>query len=148
MANLQVPKSKALVIFAFPGMGKTPYILHHSGWFDADFGLFRTSMGVDKKDEQILIGPYAKLIVEYIKNGFNIMTNEPKLIERVKAYVASGVIAADITMYLPIDLRYSAKKMGVSTKQIGQWVSGWEAVAAKAHVPVVKIPIGLDKYLS
>lgn len=127
-----VPKSK--IYLAFPGMGKTPLARLIPGFVDADFGNYRTLMKVDKKDERKLLLPFSQFIASIEAKA--ILTNEPKLAEYIKID----------KMYLPGNLKYSAKKMKVSEEQIAEWITGWQQIASKYNIPVVFIKVGLDHY--
>lgn len=126
-----------MVILAFPGMGKTPLTKRESRYIDLDFGFFRSALNVQKKDEAKLLKPFAKLAKMYADQGFIVLSNEPKLMGVLKVH----------HVYLPKDMKYSAKKMGVDINTISEWVEGWDTMAKKYHVPVTYISTGLDHYL-
>lgn len=126
----------AKVYLAFPGMGKSPLARKYPRYVDADFGNYRTIMGVAKEDENILLKPFAQFIHSF-EHPYIVLTNEPKLAEYV--HIAK--------MYLPINPSYSAKKMKVDNATIIKWISDWEEIAKKYSIPIVKINVGLDNYL-
>jgi hypothetical protein len=99
-------------ILAFPGMGKTPLAHKSPDYADADFGNYRTIMNVDKADEDQLLEPFSKFMKSL--GNMNVLTNEPKLSRYIKFNV----------MYLPKNLSFSAKKMGVPVETIAAWVKG------------------------
>lgn len=110
MAYLQISNVKSQVIFAFPGMGKTPYCQTHKGCVDADFGYFRDAMKVKKDNEEHLLSPWFRVCEHWLKDDYIIFLNEPKM---MKFFNPRHTICI-----LPIDLRYSAKKMKVSESVI------------------------------
>lgn len=126
-----------MVILAFPGMGKTPLAKRRSRYLDLDFGFFRSALNVRKEDEATLLKPFAKLAKMYADQGFIVLSNEPKLMQVMKIN----------HIYLPKDVKYSAKKLKVPVETAQEWVDGW-VQDAKAHsVPVTFISTGLDHYL-
>lgn len=147
MENLQVSrKSKKVkrlgdLVFAFPGMGKTPYALTHAGVVDADFGDFRAAMNVAKDHEKVLLLPWSKLISTWLYRGFTVLSNDPKLFSFFKSYPRAVV-------FLPALPAYSAKKMNVSADTVKEWTLDWEKQAKKYGLPVKWLSVGLDKYLS
>jgi hypothetical protein len=127
-----------MVLLAFPGLGKTPLAKRESRYIDLDFGFFRSALGVKKEDEAKLLRPFADLAKFYADQGYIVLTNEPKLMDVMKI----------TKVYLPKDVKYSARKLKVDEKTAEQWVADWEQLAVKHHVPVVTISTGLDHYLS
>lgn len=126
-----------MVILAFPGMGKTPLTKRESGYIDLDFGFFRSALGVRKEDEATLLKPFAKLAKMYADQGFIVLSNEPKLMDVMRV----------TKVYLPKDVRYSARKLKVPVETAQEWVKGWDDMARKHSVPVVYLSTGLDHYL-
>lgn len=145
MAYLQVPQDKRYglgrLIFAFPGMGKTPYAHTHAGTVDADFGWFRTAMNVDKENEGVLLRPWSDMIRSWLLAGYTVLSNDPKLFRYFRNY-------PKVEVYLPLNPTYSAKKMKQSADTIDEWTHGWADDARKYGLKTVWIDVGLDKYLS
>lgn len=124
-------------ILAFPGIGKTPLALQSGKYIDLDFGHFREAMNITKSQEEQLLRPFAKLLEMYERDGFIVLSNDPKLLRFTKF---NRVI-------LPLKLKFSSRKLKVSEETINEWVSDWVKEANKFKVPVTFINVGLDTYL-
>jgi len=126
-----------MIILAFPGMGKTPLVKRNGKYVDLDFGFFRSALDVKKENERSILPQFARLAKMYEKEGYIVLTNEPKLAE---------FLHVD-RMFLPERRKFSARKMNVSENQIAEWISGWQEIAQKFNIPVTFISVGLDHYL-
>lgn len=124
-------------ILAFPGVGKTPLSKQRGTFIDLDFGHFREAFGVEKDNESWLVKPFVKLMEKYESDGFVVLSNEPKLMGKTKID----------RIYLPNELKYSARKLGVSENQVQEWVNDWKRRADQFVIPVVYLNKGLDHYL-
>lgn len=128
--------AKPKLLLAFPGMGKSPLCRKNPRYVDADFGLYRTAMHVDKSEEDKLLEPFAQVVMS-LPYPY-VLSNEPKLMKYAKCS----------HMYLPTNAAFSARKMGVDLDTVKSWIQGWSRAAKSAGVPVTWISVGLDKYLS
>lgn len=139
-------KKLNIIVFAFPGMGKTTYALQHPQVVDLDFGNFRSALKVKKEDEAQLILPFSRLMKYYFRDGFTILCNEPSLIPLVKQFAEGRIY-----MVLPrskVDLVERVKQRAQQSnyhdkgfadlmeKNIESWVSDWEQMAYKYNIPI------------
>lgn len=124
-------------ILAFPGMGKTALALSNPKYLDLDFGHFRESLGVAKLDEQRLIPAFARLMEMYERDGYIVLSNDPKLLQRTHID----------RVYVPTTIKFARRKLHVSKDTIKLWIDDWVDSALKANVPVIPLSTGLDKYL-
>jgi len=141
--------TKNKVIFAFPGMGKTPAAKRLGNFIDLDFGHFREAHLTRKEDEGQLIPAFMRLIMAYYQEGWNVLTNEPKLILPIKAMLGGN--ANNIRVILP-DVKeasssHSKSKLGMTQEEFEQAVQGWVKIAHANGIQPRFITIGLDHYL-
>lgn len=141
---MQTGKKFGRIFVAFPGMGKTTYALSHSGVVDLDFGNFRSAMKVAKENEHILLPAFQRLVSIYVKDGFDVFTNEPSTIPLIKQ------IGSSIMVVLPRDIpelvmrvrKREQKRHGnlAFVKALAQngtnWVSDWDKIARKYNISV------------
>lgn len=135
-----------IVLFAFPGMGKTTYALHTPGAIDLDFGNYRSANKVKKEDEARLLLPFSRLVKYYFRDGFNVLVNEPSLIPLVKQFTGNRVAVA-----LPVDAdelverviqrskgdNYHSKDFAKQMKDnIDEWLQGWTQTALKYGISI------------
>lgn len=124
-------------ILAFPGMGKTPLSKKSGKYLDLDFGHYRESLSVQKDNEAKILSSFQKLADMYERDGFIVLSNDPKLLDHGKWD----------KMYLPVDPKFAARKLQVDIPTAQQWINDW-CIAAKEHqVPVIWVERGLDHYL-
>jgi len=139
-------QNRNIVLFAFPGMGKTTYALHKPGAIDLDFGNFRSANKVTKEKDSVLQMPFSRLIKYYFRDGYNVLTNEPALIPLVKQFTGNRIAVA-----LPVDPdelverviqrskgdNYHSQDFAKQMKDnIDEWLQGWTKVALKYEVPI------------
>lgn len=136
------------LIFAFPGMGKTPTCRRLYNCMDLDFGMFRTALDVEKEDESSILNQFVSLINEYLAQGWYVFTNEPKLLDYYSIYYY--VPRSKVLMFLPEgkSIHYCAKKLNVSDDLVKEWVAGWAKIAVKNQIKLIYISVGLDHYLN
>lgn len=136
------------IFVAFPGMGKTTYALSHPGVIDLDFGNYRSSLKVDKKQEGTLLTPFARLMKYYYKDGYDVLTNDPKLINLAKQFAEGRVVVV-----LPKDFQEHVERVKqreekrhvnaefpkLLAENVDKWVHDWESIAARFKVPVRRV---------
>lgn len=126
-----------MIYLAFPGMGKTPLAKANGKFIDFDFGHFRQAMNKSKDNEQTLMPAFVRLMRLYERDGFIVLSNDPKIMEFTRVN----------KVFLPTNLSYSARKMNVSEGTVQEWVHDWEQQAQRCEVPVTYVSKGLDHYL-
>lgn len=130
---------RADFIFAFPGVGKTPLAQQKGGFVDADFGFWRKAFLQDKSREKVLFKPYARWIKLLVKDGYQVLVNQPDLIRFVPANRTVVV--------LPFDPSFAALKLHVPIPTVQEWIENWKDAAEEHGVPVVWLDEGLDTFL-
>lgn len=124
-------------ILAFPGMGKTPLAQKCGKFIDLDFGHFRSAFGVSKEKEASLISPFIKLMEEYEKEGYVVLSNDPKVL---------GQTSVDY-VFVPSDPRRAAKKLDVDPAVVEEWIDDWiDTAMTKSDAVIIPLEVGLDHY--
>lgn len=124
---------------AFPGMGKTPLAQKYPNYVDLDFGYLREAFHVAKEDEHRLVPAYAELATMYSDAGYNVLLNEPKVMNILKKRIN--------IVYLPTTFAYVSDKLNVQPEEAELFVQGWYGRATGFDIPVKFIDAGLDKYI-